>query len=132
MHTSAHGACASAVHLRLGTLDGGLEGGLEGGEELGSRFAEGVEIQLADRLGVGAEQLHFHFAGNDDLVPRSKPQRVDVPSRMITFSWAICPIHGKIGSEGPTGRGATMLIHFHKQGHHDDQSTCGDPGERRG
>jgi len=25
------------------------------------------------------------------------------------------PVHGKIGSEGTSGRGATMLIHFHKQ-----------------
>src|SRR5680860_973431 len=36
---------------------------------------------------------------------------LDVPSRMITLRLAICPVHGKIGSEGTSGRGAAMLIH---------------------
>ena len=40
--------------------------------------------------------------------------RCSIPGDHISPS-ALGPFHGKIGPEGSSGRGATMLIHLHKQ-----------------
>ena len=49
-----------------------------------------------------------------------------LPSRMITFPPALGLLHGKIGFEGHSKRGADMLIRFHKQASNDTEGARGD------